>query len=344
MKPAQAKKRDQIIQQLWDAQDNASQEDAPEVLSAARTAISKLEALLKAENELDDPGHTGKTYKFLGDAYYTLAAGRDQESFATACKMYLQGERLLESAADQTTLAKLNFNLGNAYRKLGAGFDRANMEEARRRYNNARKLFTATQPDAVPTVLSSLQDLEVAIRALDMYEVAAREKDRAQKLREQLEQAGADPDPEFMRSIQGEIDKMSASANKDAWKMSDLLRQTNEVSDTSEKSSSDAEENIRSLMGFINEDASDEQLKSRQADEELFGMAFQMLDDSVAKGEATKGQADDLRSILEQFKGIASRSAETPLELNAKYTDMKEFVDRYKKSAKTPRPGKRGNK
>jgi len=326
MKPAMKKERDQIIQLLWDAQDNAAQEDAPEVLTAARITVLRLEIFLSELNQADEPGETGKTYKFLGDAYYALAAKKDQELIAKARKMYVEAEGWLELAGDELTLAKLNFNLGNACRRLGGGYDRANMEEARQRYNNALKFFTATQPDAVPTVLESLQDLEIALRALDMFEVSARGKQRSEALMAQLAE---NPSPEFMQAVQDEIDQMGTDADKDAWKMIELLRGAQDVT-----SSVETEGNIQSLMGLVNQGALAEELESQKVDNDLFGRAYAMLNQSVTSGEATKEEADDLRAILEQFQGIATRPAETPAELNTQYAEMKEFADQYKKASK----------
>ena len=329
MKPAMKKERDEIIQLLWDAQDSTTQEDAPDVLAVARLTTLRLEIFLGEVNKADDPVETGKTYKYLGDAYYTLAAKKDQELIAKARAMYVEGEKWLELAGDQLTLAKLNFNLGNACRRLGGGYDRANMEEARQRYNNALKFFTATQPDAVPTVLETLQDLEIALRALDMYEVSAREKQRSEALMAQLSE---NPSPEFMQAVQNEINQMGTDADKDAWKMIELMRGAQNVTNSVE-----TEGNIQSLMGLINQGASAEELESQQIDNDLFGQAYAMLNQSVTSGEATKEQADDLRAILEQFQGIATRPAETPAELNTQYAEMKEFADRYKKA---PNPTK----
>jgi hypothetical protein len=172
-----------------------------------------------------------------------------------------------------------------------------------------------------------------------MYEVSAREKARSEALMAQLAE---NPSPEFMQSIQDEINKMGTDADKDAWKMIELLRGARDVTD----SAVDTEGNIQSLIGLINEGAAAEELESQQADNELFGQAYAMLNESVTSGEATKEQADDLRAILEQFQVIATRSAETPGELDTRSADMTEFIDRYKKATKPtkPRAGKKGKR
>ncbi|MGH9875529.1 MAG: hypothetical protein ACRD9S_23990 [Pyrinomonadaceae bacterium] len=329
MKPGIVKKRDQIIQRLWDAQDNATESHAPEVVSAAQTAIDQLETILKGADEAADPLQIGKTYKFLGDAYYTLSAGQDQELITKTCETYIHGERLLEATDDQLTLAKLNFNLGNAYRKLGGGYNRANMEEARRRYHSALKLFNSVQPESAATVLDSIQDLEIAIRALGMFETSTAEKERSERLMRRLELAGADPDPEVLKSIQAEVDEMGAAANKDALKMIEFMQKTQGLNNSS---GDGAAEQLQKLKGFVSESATEHEAASRQADDELFGQAFAMLKNSVATGETTKDKAEDLESLLKQFQGMVTRPEQTPAEMLAHSQEEREFIDRFKKA------------
>jgi len=159
-------RRDQAMQRIWDLQDSGLPDSSPQVVAAAQSAIAELRQVLREAGPAADPAESGLTWKYQGDAWFTLReAGHGHEALLEARKAYAAGEPILEAAGATLPLAKLNLNLANTLRVIDGGYNRTHMEEARVRYQRAARLFQQANPSAVPAVLDLLQNLEIAIRA-----------------------------------------------------------------------------------------------------------------------------------------------------------------------------------
>ena len=82
MNAQQLQRRQEIMERLWATEDSAPQADAPEVLAAAARAVAELEGLLEGVGGDDDPLEVGRTWRYLGDTYFTLSAKRDKDALA----------------------------------------------------------------------------------------------------------------------------------------------------------------------------------------------------------------------------------------------------------------------
>ena len=71
MDNSQIKTRDDIMGALWAVEDNAANPDDPEVIAAAKTAVRNLENLLETLEGDHDSLNLGKTWRYLGDAYFS---------------------------------------------------------------------------------------------------------------------------------------------------------------------------------------------------------------------------------------------------------------------------------
>jgi len=112
-----------------------------------------------------DPVEVAKTYRWLGDAYFDLARGRDEAAMTFGSRAYQRAEDLLAGAEAPLEKAKLNFNYGNTLRGLSQGFHVGLLEAAQIRYENAKKAFNAHQlPDLAAMVAEQLRTIDPQLR------------------------------------------------------------------------------------------------------------------------------------------------------------------------------------
>ena len=315
-------KRDSAMQRIWDLQDDGKTDEDPDVTEAARAAIAELQHVLQEAGGSADPSETGTAWKYLGDAWFTLRRTVGRGALVAARDAYLSSESFLMKAGAELPLAKLNFNLANTLRVIDGGYNRADMEAARTRYQRAVQGFQRTNPDAVPVALESLQSLELVIRALGMYEHAEAEKKHGQELLERLEKAGPSeagvPD-----SVQGEVAAMQAAVGRDIHELDSFVRQVAPLT----SAVSGLEEQLQTLHeGRTVEDHAE------------FDQIYAMLDQAIASGEVTGERANFFRSMLQQYQNLSSRPAETPEQLAAKAVEMHEHISRFKSLYTTPKP------
>jgi HEPN domain-containing protein len=207
----QINQREAIMQQLWSVEDRASTPHDPTLKAAARGAVSQLRALLATVGyDFRDPLNAGKTWRYLGDAYFTLSGKTDETSLRLARQAYLKAEKILADAHDTLESAKLDFNLANTTRLLDGGRNRELLEEARRRYYDARKAFARVMPEAVASVENSLESLEIVIKGLDFLKTAGEGYHKTNSLKQKLEAAGNDP--EQISRIAREFEKLKVES------------------------------------------------------------------------------------------------------------------------------------
>jgi hypothetical protein len=312
MKPDAIRKRDAVLKTLWDLEDAGSPSSDPAVAQAARRAVATLEGILAADNAQENPVETGITWKYLGDAYWSLRDVDGRDALDHGRQAYLTGETYLTGpgagAGAELPLAKLNFNLANTLRLLDGAQNRANLLEARNRYNQAIRGFQRTKPEAVPPVLESLRQVEIALQASDLFERSKSELERGRALQERFKKAGFSPDANLDREVTAEIARMKKSQEKDFAGLAALLRSTGgETSGPSTPSGS----------------ASAGSPHSKD-----FDAAFNMLQRAAKSGEVTPERGETLRRALEQFQNIVEQPAHTPQELAAQSIRMREHLNR----------------
>src|SRR3954469_25454692 len=111
-------RRDQAMQRIWDLQDAGLPDGSPQVAAAAQSAIVELRDVLREAGPAADPTAVGLTWKYQGDAWFTLRAAQGRAALLEARQAYTAGEPSLTAAGATLPLAKLNFNLGNTLRVI----------------------------------------------------------------------------------------------------------------------------------------------------------------------------------------------------------------------------------
>lgn len=206
-------RRQQIMEALWAVEDSAPSLEGPEVRAAAAEAAPQLHQLLddwELSGETAEALEAGRTWRYLGDAYFSLSGKEDQEALEMARQSYERAGPYLESAGDQLEWAKWAFNLANTLRLIQQDELFPHLEEAKAYYNVALEIFSQQMPEAVPRVESSLASLEQVIQAQTLMQSAKGGLDRLAELETLLQQAGDKADPELLQQVQQEIDLLEA--------------------------------------------------------------------------------------------------------------------------------------
>ena len=140
-----------------------------------RAVAAELEDVAaKADVPSSDPVEVAKTYRWLGDAYFDLARGRDEEPMIRGSNAYKRAEELLAGAEAPLEKAKLNFNYANTLRGLSEGSDITLLEEARNRYSRALDGFRTHAPQYTAQVEQTMSSIEPQIALAQTYDQAKR--------------------------------------------------------------------------------------------------------------------------------------------------------------------------
>jgi hypothetical protein len=133
----------------------------------------------------------GRTWRYLGDALFDLARGKDAALLAMGARAYRHAEGLLEGTGDHVEQAKLDFNYANTLRGLGAGTDRILMEQAKAHYQRALVTFEKELPQHVSQVKQLLASLEAQLALLGLHDKAASKVDTLKDIEQTLTRGGA---------------------------------------------------------------------------------------------------------------------------------------------------------
>ncbi len=174
--------------------------------------VDDLDRLAREADALDaDPVERARTWRYLGDACFDLARGKDRAVLERGADAYERAGEVL-GEADPLERAKLDFNWGNTLRAVSGGTDRALLEETRLRYEFARETFRQLQPALVPAVGQALRTLEAQLAVLAMYEQAAGAVKRLEEIKRTLTRGGAGATPGSVREARRQLSEFRASA------------------------------------------------------------------------------------------------------------------------------------
>lgn len=137
-------------------------------LAAVAEELNEIAEALDAASA--DPIERGRSWRFVGDALFDLARGRELEPLQRAVAAYDRAEKRLDSADAPIERAKLDFNYANTLRGMSGGRDRALLEEALLRYQMAFGAFKHHAPQNAATVQAALDTLGPQLRMLDTFE------------------------------------------------------------------------------------------------------------------------------------------------------------------------------
>ncbi len=170
MTPAQLRRREALIARNDAALERWPDRTGPEFTSEMSTVAAALEALAQATaaNERDAV-ECSRTWRWTGNAYFDLGAGKDRAALEQAAEAYRRAEDALEAdaeAADAVERVKLNYCFGKALLQLSEGKDLGLVTDARTRLRAALDLARAHMPDGVESLKRELATAEQMIALL----------------------------------------------------------------------------------------------------------------------------------------------------------------------------------
>ena len=167
MNSAQMKRRDALL-----ARNDAALERWPDrsgpAFTAEMSAVAEgLETLAEAVARSGKDALEGsRTWRFAGNAYFDLGAGREHAPLERAAAAYRSAESLLDGLDDRVELVKLNYCFGNTLLKLSDAKDLGMASAARERLKTALALARNHMPAGVPSLEKEVANAEQIVALL----------------------------------------------------------------------------------------------------------------------------------------------------------------------------------
>lgn len=291
-----------------------------------------------------DPVEVAKTYRWLGDAYFDLARGRDEEPMTCGSKAYQRAEELLAGAEAPLEKAKLNFNYGNTLRGLSQGFHVGLLEAAQIRYENAKEVFAAHQlPDQAAMAAEQLRTIDPQLRLARKQAELQGGRDRIEELTERLKSA----DAVGRDSIAHELDDLKKVRNR-----GDLGESLDEVLDAIKDQAEQhperfgdvagkidgLESNAKALKGMLG-NASPGQTPGGTtdgADQQIAKALLERLQKEKDKGNVSTDRAANLGDIFGQFMETMSEGGDDLQSMSKRTQKMRELIGQVMDPAASP--------
>ena len=153
MNSAQMKRRDALLARNDAALDRWPDRSGP-AFTAEMSAIAEgFEALAQAVARSGKDALEGsRTWRFAGNAYFDLGAGRERAPLEKAAAAYRSAESLLDGLDDRVELVKLNYCFGNTLLKLSDAKDLRMASAAHERLKTALALARVHMPAGVASL------------------------------------------------------------------------------------------------------------------------------------------------------------------------------------------------
>ncbi len=166
MTPAQLRRRETLIARSDAALERWPERAQPEFATEMGTVAAALESLAQAMAGDRDAVELCRTWRWAGNAYFDLAAGKERPALEQAAQAYQHAEEALADAADEREQVKLNYCFGKTLLQLCDGKDLGLATEARARLQTALGLARAHMPDGVASVQADLATAESIVALL----------------------------------------------------------------------------------------------------------------------------------------------------------------------------------
>lgn len=169
MTPAQLRRRAGLLARNDAALERWPDRAGSEFASEMSAVAAALEALAQAAADDPDVVECSRTWRWAGNAYFDLGAGKDRSALEHAAEAYRRAEDALEAAAeaaDATERVKLNYCFGKALLQLSEGKDLGLATDARTRLQAALELARTHMPDGVASLQGELKTAEDIIALL----------------------------------------------------------------------------------------------------------------------------------------------------------------------------------
>jgi len=132
-----------------------------------------------------DPVEQSRSYSYLGSVYSDLAPTLGKKMLFQAKDAYLKAEALLKDCDDPLAHAKLNFNFANTLRQIDPN-NVEQLQEAKRRFLFAKKIFAVQSPQFIPQVDTALGSVENLLKIAPLVGEVNRNFAAAEALTQEL--------------------------------------------------------------------------------------------------------------------------------------------------------------
>jgi hypothetical protein len=167
MNSAQMKRRDALLARNDAALDRWPDRSGPAFTAEMGAVAEGLEALAQAVARSGKDALEGsRTWRFAGNAYFDLGAGRERTPLEKAAAAYRSAESLLEGLDDRVELVKLNYCFGNTLLKLSDAKDLNMASAARERLQTALGLARVHMPAGVASLEKEVANAEQIVSLL----------------------------------------------------------------------------------------------------------------------------------------------------------------------------------
>ncbi len=166
MTPAQLRRRETLIARSDAALERWPGRAQPEFATEMGTVAAALEALAQAMAGDRDTVELSRTWRWAGNAYFDLAAGKERHALEQAAQAYQHAEEALANATDAQEQVKLNYCFGKTLLQLCDGKDLGLATQARARLQTALGLARVHMPDGVDSVQADLATAESIVTLL----------------------------------------------------------------------------------------------------------------------------------------------------------------------------------
>jgi hypothetical protein len=169
MTPAQISWRDALIARSDAALERWPDRSGPEFAAEMAAVARGLEELAHAADRAGDHRDAlerSQIWRYAGNAWFDLGAGRDREKLEYAAAAYRSAEEALAEVHDAVELIKLNYCYGNTLLKLSEGKDLKLAAAARARLAAALELARVHMPSGTSALEGELGNAEQIVSLL----------------------------------------------------------------------------------------------------------------------------------------------------------------------------------
>ncbi|GKS57017.1 hypothetical protein YTPLAS18_05440 [Nitrospira sp.] len=206
MTPSQLSRRQAAVDRHDAALARWPDRTGPAFANELKGVVSELSALaVEADASGGDALERSRTWRYLADAYFDLAQGKEASLLSQGVEAYSKAEALLSDLGQTVEEAKLNFNFANTLRGLSAGTKQPLMEEAKTRYQRAAVVFARELPQYVAQVRSALESLEAQLGFLALHEEAGATVEELSEIERALARGGAGSTPDSEKEAKRQL-------------------------------------------------------------------------------------------------------------------------------------------
>lgn len=314
-----------------------------------RAVIAELEAVAtQADGPDSDPVEVAKTYRWLGDAFFDLSLGKDEELLTRGSLAYQRSDELLADADAPVEKAKLDFNYGNTLRGLSGGSDVGLLEAAQTRYESAARTFRSNHlPDLTATVDQQLRTIDPQLRLARKQAGMQRGYDRLQELQERLKTANAVEREAIARELR-DLKRSRGRGDPEEALTEALDGIREQYEERPERFDDSAREELqslndqigrfRSLLEEVKEapGSTSGQTKLDPSDQSIATALVARLEKEVAEGTVSSDRAGRLREVFKRITDVMAQGGDDLESMQARTHMMRGLMQQVVDMGMTP--------